>query len=491
VKKHLAKSPFLTLAQLVALAAWCVATPSKADLLKTGSPIGSKSSLFASGASSTAKKTDEEPEEPLSAGEREIMIKHPESELGRYYTARWLGLQNRPAASYKAYLALKREFYSGKRFPYEQELADQAEKARIWSGALAAYRNSLSDPELSKEDRAATLTSIQEIRSDHAPELEMETDFDFLDEGTIWRSEGNFAWDITDALRGLVRVHADDVYLKSTENLRGCWNDREEAVFGLESAISDEWTVNGWLGGSTGLNTDNVLTGFHVERSFGDENWVSLEGALNERCTESVLDEAINGRQNRIGLEGNYEFCKGLMGQLSVNGIQYRIDDSTLGSGFDGEYSLDRQLCSQYPGLMLSVRGEVSTFNQSGGNPAAFNPVLKPIPNAAALTPAQLASAENSRNQTLLGDLVAPTDRHGLAFTVKHHFSSMLTCRLVNGVDYDFELNKVEYNVLGGLSVFPRDGIEVALDAGYTSAGQGANDNSPETVVSLTVRTLF
>jgi hypothetical protein len=197
----------------------------------------------------------------------------------------------------------------------------------------------------------------------------------------------------------------------------------------------------------------------------------------NQRATDSLLLEALDGRQDEVSLEWSATLPGQFLVQGKLDGRRVHIDDSTLGDGYGLHLNIERTLFKE-PDLRVGYRGIVTHFSTSSRDIS----LVEPVADAAATDIDKLLILEN---------LVSSINLHGIFLSLESNIAQHWRGRMLFGADYSFDRSTFGYDIQGGLSFFPRKGLELIFEAGYSTSPTTSDRDSERLEFGLAIKNYF
>ncbi len=409
---------------------------------------------------------------------RRFLEYYPNDHQGLYFLGSGYYLARNYAGANQVLGHLKPAQFAGRRYPYETDLAAAAYAAGDWYRAMLSYQELLRHHALGDDLRAEVRQVLDGLYREHLPRVEATMSELRLARARVERYGALNAQHLSDRHWLELRVNRDVVTLEAAPGLRATRAGRAEAAATLTTTYDRRWRTDV----SVGAGREGLLAGGRVRLSFAKDRDLTFEAAWNERATDSLAFEAIDGRQHRAALvlnwliEADLAFvARGQVRELNAGGDR-------LGRGAGLDLNLDQTIWRQGPRIVAGYRGSLATF--SATDPASIDStIVAPIADPAGGRPAR---------EGLLANLISRRiNRHGLGLLATDHLADAWAYRLTAGVDYDFELESTGWSAGLGLSFFPRKSIEISLEAGHTTSAGASNAGTAATLLSFFVRTLY
>ena len=403
----------------------------------------------------------------------EVFLGHyPGDHQGRYFLGAGYYLLRRFAEAERVLADLKREQFQGQRYPYETDLAASAVGAGQWYRSMLSYQELLRNHELNDELRSEVREQIDRIYREHGPRVEAGYATVVLDNGDVARVDASHAMHVRDSQWWGVAVHQDTVTIEAAPGLPGRESRRAEAEMTLRTDWDRRWTTTVGVGGGS----EGVMGEARARYTVAPSRTVEAGVELNQRSTDSLLVESIDGRQHRAEMAVSWLIEADLTMNARVFVREARLNRRRLGTGAGLELALDQTLWRGEPQWVVGYRGAWATFSTEATDSRLLGPAVDPT-----LPPDVRAD--------ILRNLVAPRiNRHGVGMFFTDNLADAWTYRLAVGGDYDFELESWGYNASLSFIFRPRKSIELGAEAGYTSSANASNAGSDAFLLNLSLR---
>lgn len=403
---------------------------------------------------------------------------YPGDHQGRYFLGAGHYLAKHYAEANAVLRDLKHEQFLVLPFPYETDLAAAALAAGDWHRAMLAYQELLRHHALGDDLRTEVRRVLDGLYREHLPRVEASAASTRLDRARVWRYGFGHASHVSDRLWLDLRYSRDDVSLDAAPSVRPIYAPRSETIATVTAIHSLRWWSDAWLGASR----EGFLTGARFHYRFAKEREVSLDASFNERATDSLTLEALDGRQNRAGVSLNWLIEADLVFGARAGIRELRLGGRGLGRGASLDLNLDQTLTREGhgPRVAAGYRGSIAGFSLDAAAPPSLT---------APLADAALGLAAE---QVLLANLISRRlNRHGLGLQISDRLNSAWRYRIGAGTDYDFGLANIGWNTSLSLSFFPRKSIELSGEFGYSSSATSSNAGSAATLLNFSVRSYY
>lgn len=406
---------------------------------------------------------------------RQVLKFYPNDHQGVYFFAAAHYLLRQYRESNELLKDLKEEQFQNELYPYQTDLASAAFKAGDWFRSMAAYQELLRYHNLNDELRQEARRVLEGIYRERLPQVSLEERMALLKSGGVYRTRLDYRQHIEDKQRVFFGIHRDDINLQASNFLLDGWYARHMGWAGLETTYSSHWSSRVSIGGEQ----EGLLGSAGMTRSFGEGRDLTLEGRGNDRATDSLLLESLNGRENRVELKGNYKFNEKWLAYGSLYARQLTLAQEELGLSSGGNFNLEHILLHDSPELRVGYRSVWMNYSQSSTDDLLIASRLQPFTPAA------------DRRQTFENLVVSEIHREGVYATLRDQLSGLIYYFITTGTDYAFELGSMEWNAAGGLSVYPRKSLELRGEIGYISSASTSNLDSDQWLVVLGIKYWF
>ncbi len=400
---------------------------------------------------------------------------YPGDHQGRYFLGAGHYLAKQFAEANQVLRELKREQFIARKYPYETDLAASAFAAGDWYRAMLSYQELLRHHELSDELRDEVRRVLDGIYREHLPRIEVTAARTRLERAQVWRYIAGQSRHVSDRHWLEVRYTRDDVSLEAAPSLAPTEARRGELTATLITLYNRRYRTEVWAG----VSGEGALGGGRVRVTFAPQRELSLEIAGNVRANDSLILEALDGRQHHAAATVSWlvEADLTLVVRTQIRSVQ--VGGEELGTGRGIDLNVDQTFWRQGPRVIAGYRGSIASFDAKPVPPALAAPIADPAGGLAAQT-------------ALMSNLVsARINRHGLNTQVMDNLADAWVYRLSAGVDYDFELGATSWNGAFSLTFFPRKSIELTAEGGYTSSAGASNAGSAATLLNFFVRTYY
>ena len=400
---------------------------------------------------------------------------YPGDHQGRYFLGAGYHILGRYAEAERVLRDLKREQFLGKTYPYETDLASASAGAGQWYRAMLGYQELLRNHELDEKLRAEVRRVLDGIYREHGPRVDLVHDGVIFDNGSVWRDSFGHAMHLTDRIWWTLEAQRDRVEIKRSPGLLARNSDRGEVATNLHRV----WDARTDTMAGVGQSGQGMTAEASVRHKFTPARSVTLVGSYNQRSTDSLLLESLDGRQDKVELIASWLVEADLAANFRVGSRVLKVNGFEIGRGSGGDLSIEHTLRRRGAQWVIGYRGSVASFSSAPFRPGLIDPILAPG------TPAP-------ERRLIQRNLVAPRiNRHGMSLLVADDLTPAWSYRLTMGADHDFVLDNLGYNF--GLEwIFrPRKSIEIGAEGGYSSSADNSNAGSSAYLLNLSFRMYY
>lgn len=403
----------------------------------------------------------QDPEKALNIGRR-LVGYYPKDDQALYFlgAAHWLGGQYQEAN--RIFRDLKIDQFPRKKYPYTTDLASSALLSGDWYRAMLAYQELLRHHDLGDELRDQVRIVLDGIYRTYLPQLHSRYAINFLDFGQLDRLTIGYEYQLSDSRRLFVDLRRDQLQLDASSAFRATRSDRQQLGLRLTSVHSGRWEYELSLGGYG----DGVMYGGRLIRNFTPQREVAFVMQGNERATDSLLFELLDGRQNRVGAEVKYQFEDEWFLTFDPSLRQSLLDGESIGNGYLVNWSVEKVLFAQSPEIRIGYRGILMQFWDEVGDLSFVDPFLSPG------TP---PAARREAATNVVSPLI---HRHGLYTSVTDNLADAWKYRMMVGADYIDEQSTFGYGGEAEIAFWPRKSIELTTGAAYSSNASTSDSSS-------------
>lgn len=412
---------------------------------------------------------------------RRLLAASPDDPQALHYLALGHHLAGDFATAHRVLRELKQTQFSGRKFPYEADLAAAAAAEGDWHRAMLAYEELLRQGDLDDEFRAEVRQALDTLHREHLPRFELTAAQVRLDQAKVGRAGAAHGRHLGERLWFEQRYTRDEVTLDAAAGLLASRRTRDEFAAHLAAMPDRRWRAEAWLGhpvaGVDDRRSEKLFGGARATHTFGPQREASLELAANVRATDSLTLEALDGRQHQLAFATTWLVATDLVFTLRGQARELRVAGAALGRATGADINLDYTLLRRGPRLVVGYRGALARFSvDTAFDPAAVAPIADPLGGL----PTQ---------QALVANLVSPRiNRHGTGLLLTDTLARAWVYRLTAGVDYDFELSSTAWNGALALTFSPRPRLELTGEVGYTSSASASNAGSAALLLNLFLR---
>ena len=339
-----------------------------------------------------------------------------------------------------------------------------------WQQAAGQFAVAENNPANSNAARYDAARLRREMLARYRPTVSTEYAAETGAEGTVWRATIEASTGIIgDGHVFIVRGAGDQIHLADSERIIA----RQDATRAQAELAYRRIISNGFFGeASVGGSDDHVTYGAKVGRYEGPGLAWELSYQGNERATDSLTLEALNGRQNTLGFYLSTHFSRRFYLDARAFFRQVHVQDQDLGQGWGFNMNVGWSILEETarrPELQISYFNEISYFNS------------KTLPRT--------FTDQNGR-QGFVGDLESQLidkgiNRHGIMLTLSKQLTRQINAYLSGGVSYEFENSQQEARFGAGIEAYLAPNASLNLGVDYGTSGNTGNRGSE--VISGTV----
>lgn len=331
-----------------------------------------------------------------------------------------------------------------------------------WQQAAEAFAIVENDIRSTNSDRFEAARLGREARSRFRPTAAAHYEAESGAEGKVWRSSHEASTGVIgDGNIFILRSSWDQVHLDNERSIVRAEADRYQAEIAYRKLIS-----SGFFGeASVGVSDDDVVYGAKFGRYEGPGMGWELSFRGNDRATDSLQLEALNGRQNALSFSMSSHFSKRfyLDARAFIRGVSVQGHDLGYGWGMDMNigYSLVEETMRR-PELQISYFNELSYFH-SKRLPTSFQ-------------------SHHTRRGYVgnLGDELIDSriNRHGIILTLSKQLTHRVNAYVYGGASYEFENQELEGRLGAGLEAYLAPNASLNIGVDYTTSGNAGNRGS-------------
>jgi len=354
---------------------------------------------------------------------------------------------------------LKERKYRGKPYPYLGDMAYELLTARRYKEAESTFRMFADEPGYEPALQEQALIEADEIWRLRSGRLDARSEYEDVAEGNIWRNEAV----LRSGLFGGWRVGAygnwDDISLNERITGVEAYSSRWEAGALATKLLGNRLTATALLGSTN----QEVRYGAAVAYSDDTDFNAFLELSGNEKAEDSLLLEAIDGRQTRVELTAESPVASRFRVNAAVHAREAHVQDESLGRGYGADLDFAWHFRKRNPNVAIAYFAEYSQFDFADAA-GRFAERLEGIPLVRAA------------RDLVLERLIQPyVNRHGVQLRGRGKLGKAFVYTFFGEIAYRFEEESWEYGA--GAGFIYRLARRLNLNGGleYFSGGQGVN----------------
>jgi hypothetical protein len=369
--------------------------------------------------------------------------------------------------------------FRGKPFPMTGELADCYAGTGDFLKARKTYEQILNAPVVAEgtdlEDAKLELAELAPITD---PYISTYSEFFTESEGDMFRAQLEAGTGMIGPHQFSIRANRDDIDIADSFIKTGSY-DRWDASATYTATLPSRYFADITGGGSE----DEFLYGIGVgRRPWGGIGW-KLYFAGNERATDSLSLEALDGRQDAVHFDVSAPLKKGWNFDGRFNYRQVTVDGIDIGDGLEADLQFGKTLREASPitsGIYVGYYGEFSDFTYA--SPSADE--LRNI--SGSNDPVVLPAID------IVGSLVEERiNRHGIEVVVDRQITPRIAAAMVGGLGWEFEDEEFVYRVGLNLNYKLKDNVFIQAALDYDSSGSSTNSGSEVIFASVMMRIFF
>ncbi len=372
--------------------------------------------------------------------------------------ARSLKASNKPEEAVRIFSVLKDKADGGKFDPQVDYAASLAAACR-YRDAVRAYQEITARPGIYSPEEVKTASEeIRSITDDSGGRLITEYTGASFEEGDVQRAAVSLSLPRMGQTRLLGGILWDQISLKAESFPYGREEDRITAYAGFETKLENGQRFTG-LAGSTG---DEILGSAAFQWDCREGTCFLLRGAWNDPAHDTLLLEAMDGRQHVLSANLQHKLAPGFYLDATAKGRIVEVDGNRLGTGFKGEAQLRFQPWEKNANLWVAYQAEYSTFS------AREDAWRRSVD----------AFFEDSEGLEARDAVLPKVNRHALQAHVGGDLGKALTLALTGEVAYRQETRGTEFGAIGEAFWHISPSTDFNLRLEYYTTGAGPNSGS-------------
>lgn len=406
--------------------------------------------------------------EDLRRAAREYLRLYPDDAQGLYFLSSAEYMSGHYTEALRILRRIREVSAKGGHYPYLVDLAASSWQAGDWPEALEAQLELLRNERISPQLRMQLRRQLDELYRKHLDLARVGVEYLWLKTGDAVRPFASETVQVSRRLRVEAGYRADEIGLLSSPGILHAHNYRQEGHLRAQYAHDTLWTSEYALGASEA----GPLGGLRLEYELPSRRSWWAEAGYGARATDSLLLEAVDGREHRLATGGSVNLSESLVLSGDAHLRRVTVGDATLGDGAGGTWRLAKTVFTNGPSLIVSYRGSYEAFSRSSERvdiSRIEDPAFAPTGLDGVLVPARF-------------------HRHGVDAEWAGRFGSAWPYRFFASVDYDVETRRPVYGAGAELTFRPRKSVEISGRAEYQSASTGGNADSAAGLFSLVAR---
>lgn len=387
-------------------------------------------------------------------------VSSPEDPTVLVFQANVLQAQGRHVEAARIYSSLKSQVRPGKRFDTQLDYAGSLASARRTDEAIRAYTEITESPAVySQEERSAAQAALEELRQSSTPSALVEGTFQKMDEGSLWRLTGQAS---SARLQNGMRLHArsgrDDVHLSSRAYPEELRSERWFSSVGFDTDLGSKWAASVFGGAYDDGGLAHMTADYSAPSGFSS----SLRLAWNDPARDTILLEALNGRQHAVAINTIVPLGSQWAWDTTLAARQIEVDGQSIGSALDSESQLRWHPYGCEKDVYLGYTLDMSDFSPQQ---AAFS--------AVEATYFQKTQAEYM--PTAYDAVPDSIQRHALQAHASTHLTDSLVAGATVEVGYRNETRQVENAATAELLWHATRMLDINARVEYYTSGAGPN----------------
>ncbi len=361
-------------------------------------------------------------------------------------------------------------------FTANSDLAEAYMNTGRWQDAAETFTLAENDPREDDVTRFEAARLGREMRSRYRPTVSSVYEAEKGEEGSLWRHTGEATTGIIgNGNQFILRTWSDQVNLDDASRvIQRSNSDRWQAELAYRRLIS-----HGFFGEvSVGGSDDDVVYGAKFGRYEGPGLAWDLSWRGNDRATDSMQLEALNGRQNTLALYIGSHFSRRFYLDARFYFRQVNVSGHDLGDGWGLDMNVGYTLLEETqrrPELQISYFNEISFFNS------------KKLPDNFVERVTRKGFA-GSLEEALIDENI---NRHGVILTLSKQLNHRVNAYIYGGVSYEFEHGELEGRAGAGIEAYLNKNTSLNIGVDYTTSGNAGNRGSDVLTGTVGVRINF
>ncbi len=391
---------------------------------------------------------------------------------------------NKAAQAHGDLVALK-PLFPDQPFPGQEALGSALFMLGNWEAAFAAYTEILERPGYDPDEIFEARNSRRELNPLIRPTLSFNSHFEKQEEGTVFGAEASFATSWMKDWRLITFTRTD--FISPNNSADSLFDIGDEAF--VEGGVTLQRRFNrGYFAEATvGGYNEGVLYGARVGKFPNKAIGWSLGFMGNQRSTESLELQALNGREDRAELRVGGQLAPRWVLDAGAHYSWYKVGGDNIGEGYGADAAVDYILQTETrkrPEVSIGYFGEYSRFEAAGSVPPSVRDEIRRAVVPVEQSRRALASNEEIRRalagnygRELLNNLVTPeTNRHGLRLTVRKNLDEKWAAFAQIGSYYDFVESSLDYTAAAGVEYYLSDDALLYAELRYDSNGRTSSE---------------
>ncbi len=367
------------------------------------------------------------------------------------------------------YASLKKGAPRARRFDSQFDYASSLAGASDYHAASSQYEEVIAQASFYTPDEVRVAREeLENLHSNFFPRLSSELVAGTFDEGAILRLNSQFTSMRTGKRRYLAQAAWDRIELSETVFPLGRVAERPAASVGMWQELSPRWNATFLLGGYN----DGVMASAAAEYTTTRDLAASVRLALNDPSRDTLLLEAMNGRQHSLSANLCSPLGRHFAFDATLLGRQIEIDGETIGRSVGVEAQFRWHPFTVAEDTWLAYAVEQKSF---AARTREFDCLVR-----------RYFDVGHSPLMPEVYDAVPERiNRHALQAHTSVPLTRKLTAGMTAEIAHRLEADKTEYAIIGELKwkLTPRSELLARLE--YDTGGAGPNTNGSVTIGTL------
>ena len=376
----------------------------------------------------------------------------------------------------------KRSRYPDEPFPMQGDLADCYAGTGDFVKAKRTYNEIIDAPVETDPDAAENVEHARLALAGLAPitdpYISGYSEFFTEEEGDMFRATLEGRTGIIGRHQFGIRAHLDEIDLAESIIATGDY-DRWDASATYTLTLPNRYFADLTGGGSE----DEFLYGAGIgQHNLTGMGW-KIYFAGNERATDSLTLEALDGRQDAVHFDVSAYFGNGWNFDGRFNVRQVTVDGVDIGDGFQADVQFGKTLREMTPitsGIYVGYVGEFSDFSYDSQSASDLRTITGS--NEPVILPAI----------DILESLVEERiNRQSVEIILERQITPRIAAAIIGGLGWEFEDEEFVYRAGVNVNYKLRDNVYLQAGLDYDSSGNAGSSGSEVVFASIFLRIFF